>query len=280
MTISDDLLTTKSYDKDGHRKLIFSNDKFAYTDEVLVGLRQECTQLVCHISHKYCTVKEVPLSEDSGADHSHGDDCACCFPRGFLPQNLMSEDDSFNDDSSSADSSALSDGSDSNYTPSDEDFDADELEHISDAASQQSGDDDSIQELYSDFAEQIETAPNSKTKEKVDLTLVDNLICPGDVIQYQEMGKIGSIRKDSVLTIEVSEKSTYMLLKNGDILHPKKHAVRKVQMYVTATGGIIPNPTGQWLQLNKCLLQTGSLGTIDKRDNNNAVMPKTAEPWL
>ena len=52
---------------------------------------------------------------------------------------------------------------------------------------------------------------------------MDNLICPGDVIQYQEMGKIGSIRKDSVLTIEVSEKSTDMLLKNGDILHPKKH---------------------------------------------------------
>jgi hypothetical protein len=63
---------------------------------------------------------------------------------------------------------------------------------------------------------------------------VDNLICPGDVVEYCLIKSDTSIMKSSIVTIDdCSDKAKYIVLENGVILHAKTHAVRKVEMYCT-----------------------------------------------
>ena len=49
------------------------------------------------------------------------------------------------------------------------------------------------------------------------------------------------VKRNTVLTIKLSKTGSSVLLKNGTILHGKKHLVRKFKFYCTRTETLIPN---------------------------------------
>ena len=71
------------------------------------------------------------------------------------------------------------------------------------------------------------------------------------------------VKKGSIVSVEHSIRSSYIVLKCGDILHPKNHALCKIQMYNDATKRLIPNPYCEWVCASNCILQSGSLLSED-----------------
>ena len=122
-------------------------------------------------------------------------------------------------------------------------------------------DDSSVEEIYSDFNYKNRGCKPSDTdidgNENAGTT--DNLVCPGDVIEYRTMELNSIVKKGSIVSVEHSKRSSYIVLKCGDILHPKHHALRKIQMYDGATKRHIPNPYCEWVCVSNCILQSGSL---------------------
>ena len=66
-------------------------------------------------------------------------------------------------------------------------------------------------------------------------------------------------RRSSIDAIVDSETDACVILKNGIVLWPKKHSVRKVKFYDGFNKELIPNPLAEWHRLDKCILQSGSM---------------------
>ena len=94
----------------------------------------------------------------------------------------------------------------------------------------------------------------------------DNLICPGDVVEYKHQTGRGVVKRNSIVTIHKTRHKTFIVLKNGTVLRPKKHFVRKVKMFCGATEHLIPNPLAEWFPLETCVLQHGSLVALSKNN--------------
>jgi hypothetical protein len=90
------------------------------------------------------------------------------------------------------------------------------------------------------------------------------------MVEFHDNIVNSAIKRDSIVTIENSKICTYIVLKSGDILHPTKHAIRKVKVYCSATQTHIPNPLGQWFRVDKCLMQNGSLNSEQHLENETS----------
>ena len=100
-----------------------------------------------------------------------------------------------------------------------------------------------------------------------------NLICPGDMIQYCTVGGNQTVRQSSVVTIVDGESDAYVILKNGSILQPKKHSLRKVDLFDEFKQELIPNPLDDWYRLEKYVLKPGSTTLDDDGENNEINKP-------
>ncbi len=70
----------------------------------------------------------------------------------------------------------------------------------------------------------------------------DNLVCPGNVLEYCTIDGDQTARRSPVNTIIESGTDTCVFLKDGVILQPKMHSVRKVKFYNECNQELIPNP--------------------------------------
>ena len=78
-------------------------------------------------------------------------------------------------------------------------------------------DNSSVEEMYSDFKEDhVNYCNNDDT---------DNLVPPGDVLEYCTVDCNESAGQSSVDTIIEGGTDTYVVLKNGIVLHPKRNVV-------------------------------------------------------
>ena len=84
----------------------------------------------------------------------------------------------------------------------------------------------------------------------------DNLVCPGDVLEYCTVDCDESAGQSSVDTIIEGGTDTYVVLKNGIVLHPMRIVVRKVKFYNGCNEELIPNPPPEWHRLDECTLQS------------------------
>ena len=91
----------------------------------------------------------------------------------------------------------------------------------------------------------------------------DNLVSPGDVLEYCTIDRDQTARRCSVETIIDSDHESYLILKNGTVLRPKTHSVRKIKFYDEYNKELIPNPLAEWHRLDKCILQPGSMNGDD-----------------
>ena len=84
----------------------------------------------------------------------------------------------------------------------------------------------------------------------------DNLVCPGNVLEYCAIDGNETARRSPVETIIESGTDTYVVLKDGVMLQPKRHSVRKVKFYDGCNQELIPNPLAEWHRLDECILQS------------------------
>lgn len=244
-------LNTESFERDGHKAAIsHCDDDTAWNSEQMKRLRRDCSQLIISVCEKYNTVKmqhDIDNEEinsavmDSNTDdlNSVGSDNDC---------NVHISDESV----------ASSEYSGSVFVPEDDDIEIDPTYEA-----ECSDDDDNVEECYTDFPD-ITNQP-SATNDTMD---VDNkeLVCPGDIVEYRPHDASQNIKKCSVVSIERIGSTVCVVLKNGDVLHPHQHLIRKVKMYCTMTRTRIANPMASWHLLNDCQVQTGFVEEKDSVD--------------
>ena len=273
---SERAFTSESFDKDGHRSLISSHKNFSIKRADITNLREECLRLVCRISQKYCTVRKHQ-SNTSAITRQAENGYLCCTPTNFIPGDVIHDEDSCTSTFSSDVDSTFSSGSGSLYAPEEDDNIHDESDRFCNDnmnrfvdSDNDIDDEQSVEEYYTDFTTHQCTAPSlQESIPDNDPDLVDNLICPGDLVEYRELEEGSTVKKASIISIESCTNARYIVLASGALLHSKKHAVRKVEMYCSATRDRVPNPLAQWFCLDKCLLQQGTVQT--KRDEENTI---------
>jgi len=290
-------LSAKSLDHDGHYSAIKNSKECAFNDNDIYDLRMDCIRLVCSVATKFNTIRKTPsnVSCQCKEDVCAGSSCLQKDP--FLPSdctNATSLDGSVT--SSRCDESVTSlesNNSDSTFhveideTEIDDSDDLYNIDHTSqgndgvdniDAANNENDglfnvdnncltddeDDSSVEEMYSDYRENSVPSRCSNAESVnggQDDVLRDDvcLICPGDVVEYFSQDLSELPKKNSVETIVDTKLDSYVLLKNGVILRPKVHSIRKIKMYCSDTGNLLPVSTSTWHRLEKCLLQQGSL---------------------
>ena len=264
-SLPDGHLSVKSFQKDGHKCVVSEIKEFTFDANDMKRLRQECFCLVCSVAEKFSTVRVVQDEECDSCSHSHSHNCdedsdcsddgSCCFS-----------------DCSTDTTSILSDDSGSMYLSDESDIEPDDTDHLYEPSSpnpadssDSSDDDNSVEEVYNEFDQNEYTESCFiTTSDDDDESDVDNLICPGDVVEYRDIKAKDLPKRNPILTIVDSEDTTYIRLRNGTTLYPKQHAVRKIKMFCGATENLIPNPLAQWTNLDKCILQSGSLASAEE----------------
>jgi hypothetical protein len=114
--------------------------------------------------------------------------------------------------------------------------------------------DSSVEEMYSDFKEDGMVCFNDVGA--CDEKDSDNLVCPGNVLEYCTIDGDQTARRSPVDTFIESGTDTYIVLKDGAMLHPKRHSICKVKFYDACNQELIPNPLAEWHRLDKCILQS------------------------
>ena len=101
-------------------------------------------------------------------------------------------------------------------------------------------------------------------------TTTVNLIRAGDLIEYYTIvNHEQTVTQSSIVTIGDDGKSDgYVILKNGTVLRPNEHSLRKIDLYDKFKQMFIPNPLTDWYQLDKYILTPGSV-TPDEDEEHN-----------
>jgi len=241
-----------SFGSDGHNAAILKTNDIEWNSHDTKELRQDCSHLILAVAEKYNTVKNnIPRTKmRQRFEHDNNDivdndnTCSVCI---------------------SDESTMPSEDSGSLFLPEEDDIEIDETDNI-----ELSDNDSLIEECYSDF-QNIDSPPSTSTDPD------DNekeLVCPGDVIEYMENNADESIKKCSIVSIEEDNSTSTIILKNGEVLHPNTHSIRKIKMYSTMSRNLVPNPLAQWHYLNNCHLQSGS---IQENVNGNRYVFKLAQ---
>ena len=275
-------LTERQFEYDRHFNHVFAkSSNFRITDDSLLELRKNCITILSDIAEKYTTnYEEGDIDDDSVDSDINGPDCNCCTATsrkacsctGTVGSHTLSSSYSSLPSSQSTISTTISSESSSAFVP--------ECDVERDYADSLYGDEDSLSissnlscsacsqqsSFGTDKSESIQatnyiaSTPRAATMTGDDSTCVkDNLICPGDVIEYKLQTGLGTAKRDSIVTIHKTLHKTYVVMKSGVILKPRKHSVRKIKMFCGATEHLISNPLAAWYPLGSCVLQHGSL---------------------
>jgi len=253
------------------------------------GCDSQCTQACCTNDRIFLPGigNKDPCgrsTEDDASESTMGGDSSTD------PSSISCSDSSYHlsDDEDEIDESAdlYGDNTDTDTrqverTPSD-DSDDDNGKHgpgtIYDDGSTDGEDEISVKEMYSDFKTgRKHTRKSLRTDQYCVDSAPDNLVCPGDVLEYCTINMDMVVKRNSVNTIVDTNASSYIVLSDGFVLSPKYHAVRKVKMYCSDTGLLIPNPLSEWHTLGKCILQSGS---IDPHDESNETTDHSSDTRL
>ena len=251
-----DTLNDRSFDKDGHENALGKNGSSSVSNDSIHRLRLDFLKLICEVTCKFHTVKKVSSRKNDQCGCNAECDCTTNVNNGC---DVEWDDDSVDSGHTSLScGSSVSNHSDSTYrVPTNED---DELDDSYDMCN--TDDDSSVEEMYSDFRKDYRQSPNNSNNDCDDLE-TDNLISPGDVLEYCTIDGDQAARRCSVETIIDSDHESYLILKNGTVLRPKTHSVRRIKFYDEYNQELIPNPLAEWHRLDKCILQPGSMNDSD-----------------
>ena len=265
--------TNSSFDHDGHENTLLANRTDCKNENVLGELRLDTLKLLCEVTFKYETMRqETPLmekkhgsianpsstSDDKCCEDCEDDSCTTTESESSVSSNSDSTFHLFDEEPDYSDEMYNRNQNISNAHPSHHSEDTDRIPDNEDDSSveeTQDDDDSSIEEMYSDFKEDKARQRNFTTHWDDEDT--DNLVCPGDVLEYCTANSDERAPQSSVDTIIEHENgsNSYVVLKNSIVLNPEVHLVRKVAFYDGCNEKLIPNPLAEWHRLDKCILQ-------------------------
>ena len=296
-SVGGDVFSRHSYDDDGHEKAIASIKLCTFDANDLTLLRLDIVRLMCGVTEKFHSVRDVANTKEQRKYCDKLCKGACCDNGSiFLPGMTNNESNQHTTSDGRSDSSIRSDcsadssstnSSDSSFHPLEEEDEIDGSDDLycahnnrethnvrrgtsngnddvnvqeglgdgTDDRSTDGRDDIGVEEMYSDY-DDVTSTP-------------DNLVCPGDVLEYCTINMDTAVKRHSVKIIVDNINRSYIILSDGVILHPKCHAVRKVKMYCSDTGILVPNPLSEWHTLEKCILQSGSMDTPEESTNDS-----------
>ena len=274
--MSADTLNGTSFDKDGHEGTLSGISSSDVSKKEMHKFRLDFLKLVCEVTCRFHTVKKVASPTDKQCACSDQCDCTTNYNNGCDVQWDNGSVDSSHMSMSCG--SSVSNHSDSTYhVPAGEDDEHDDSYNMYDTDSQSNSahenarvdqdlsdrvtddkDDGSVEEMYSDFKDDHERSWNNPHSVYEEIE-TDNLISPGDVLEYCTIDGDQTAKRCSVETIIDSEHESYLVLQNGTVLRPKAHSVRKIKFYDEYNHELIPNPLAEWHRLDKCILQSGSM---------------------
>ena len=272
-----------SFDKDGHEQCISDLPSLCISSAALNQLRLDVLKLVCEVTCKYQTVRKGTPSKSNVINHASLRE----NDSNFSPQ-CDDHTDSLSIVSSSTsnlDESMRSNDSDSSYCPEYDDevehddshklYDVEPSEdnpHTSNMCCNQNDvadyedassvvetdvdDNSSVDEMYSDFKTNHVRCGFHKDDDRDSPDDTDNLVCPGDMLEYTTIDEDQEARRSIVETIIECGMETWVVMKDSTILQPKLYSVRKVKFYDACNQALIPNPLAQWHRLDKCILQS------------------------
>ena len=285
-----DTLNNKSFDNDGHENILGQNGSSSVSNDAIHRFRLDFLKLICKVTCKFHTVKKVSSQNNKQCGCSA--ECDCTTNVNNNGCDVQWDDDSVESGHTSLScESSVSDHSNSTYRfPLGEDDELDDSygmynadmpanddvpnhasssndntpgrQEYSEGLTDGEDDDSSVEEMYSDFKEDYRRSQNN-SNDNCDDFETDNLISPGDVLEYCTIDGDQTARRCSVDTIIDSDHESYLILKNGTFLRPKTHSVRKIKFYDEYNQELIPNPLAEWHQLDKCILQPGSMNGND-----------------
>ena len=277
-----------SLDKDGHEQGISDLPSLCISPAVLNRLRLDVLKLLCEVTCKYQSVRKRTPSKkivndrasqsecnNNGSHHcdDHTDNLSIVSSSTSNLDESSRSDDSdstfhveYDDDADERDDShklyAVEPSEvvppKSNICPLQKGGDQNGTADIEDACSVEETnveDDSSVDEMYSDFRENSMGCGNDVDASD-DLEDTDNLVCPGDVLEYITIDEDQAARRSTVDAIIESGTETCVVMKDGTVLQPKMYSVRKVKFYDECNQELIPNPLAQWHRLDKCILQS------------------------
>jgi hypothetical protein len=266
--------STSSFDTDRHEGSILGLPSLCISPAVLNRLRLDVLTLVFEVTCKYQSVRKLEDNVTSQASRSK-----CNITGSRHCDDDMDEVSIVSSSTSNLDESSQSDNSDStfhlvhddddehdnscrvcdvepsqevplksNMRPLHDGGDSNGTTNIGDACSVEENDNDDdgdIEEMYSDF-KRSGTRCGKDTGASDDLDDTDNLVCPGDVLEYVTIDGDQEARRSTVDTIIEGGSETCVVLKDGTLLRPKVYSVRKVQFYDGRNQELIPNPLAHW----------------------------------
>ena len=245
-------LNNRSFDDDGHENALGKKGLSSVSNDAVHHFRLDFLKLICEVTCKFHTVKNVSSQKNNQCGCNAECDCTTDVNNRC---DVEWDDDSVNSGHTSLTcASSISNHSDSTYrVPANEE---DKLDVSNDMSN--SDDDSSVEEMHSDFMSDYRQSLYNSNDNCDDLK-TDNLVSPGDVLEYCTIDGDQTARRCSVETIIDSDHKSYLILKNGTVLHPTTHSVRRIKFYDEYNHDLIPNPLSEWHRLDKCILQSGSM---------------------
>lgn len=251
-SMDNDTLNNRSFDDDGHENALGKNGSSSVSNDAMHRFRLDFLKLICEVTCKFHTVKNVSSRKNNQCGCNAECDCTTNVNNGCDVEWDNGSVDSGHTSLTCA--SSVSNHSDSTYrVPTNEE---DELDVNYDMSN--SDDDCSVEEMYSDIRNDFRQSQYNSNNDRDDLE-TDNLISPGDVLEYCTIDGDQTARRCSVETIIDSDHKSYVILKNGTVLRPTTHSVRRIKFYDEYNQELIPNPLAEWHRLDKCILQPGSM---------------------
>ena len=285
-SIGENLLSSESFDRDGHEEALRTSGSCRFESEDFDRLRLDILTLICDVACKFHSVRKNVI-HPPGTSQCSDRLCHSCSDTDSDNISVSSTSTSLSHDSDSTFHVTFEDDeidtSDDMYNHQPCDDDDDDDPHKTKPHPQQDSssdgfvdaddvtddeDESSVEEMYSDFNEDERSNYDPHASEGDDYE-ADNLICPGDVIEYCTINDLESVRRSSVHTIVDNKTNSFITLTSGHILRPKEHSVRKIKMYCSSSSILIPNPLSKWHSLDKCILQAGTIHTLNENNNGS-----------
>jgi hypothetical protein len=134
-----------------------------------------------------------------------------------------------------------------------------------------------------DRTNHVRKKPQFDTRDVAVLKSTNGLLCPGDLVAYQQSdprGKSNLSTTVSLLDPSMQEKKE-ITLENGDILRQFIHEVKCEKMYGGGACSHLTDPLLVWMKLEHCTLFVGCTSTFFEIDDDDTIpMTKMITPMI
>ncbi len=116
----------------------------------------------------------------------------------------------------------------------------------------------------------VRTKPQFDKRDVAVLKSTNGLLCPGDLVAYQQSDPRGKSKSSTIFSLldSSTEDEKEIILENGDILRPFIHEVKHEKMYGGGACGHMTDPLLVWMKVEHCTLFVGCTSNFLEVDDD------------